>query len=143
MAQIIGSSDNGFGDEESENDQFPNAKNLKKLGGFHTFGISLPLIKGIEKKGYKTPTPIQRKESSDDINASNQLYFCRICRQHFRYKIPLKRHMQRIHQKEKPTVYSCRPCKIALYTPRKFLEHFKSCPFGYPQNKNIYMSAVQ
>ncbi|XP_075233205.1 uncharacterized protein LOC142331297 isoform X2 [Lycorma delicatula] len=61
MAQIIGSSDNGFGDEESENDQFPNAKNLKKLGGFHTFGISLPLIKGIEKKGYKTPTPIQRK----------------------------------------------------------------------------------
>ncbi|XP_075238579.1 ATP-dependent RNA helicase DDX54 isoform X2 [Lycorma delicatula] len=64
MAQITGSSDIGFGDEESENDQFPNAnktKNLKKLGGFHTFGLSLPLIKGIQKKGYKTPTPIQRK----------------------------------------------------------------------------------
>lgn len=43
--------------------------------------------------------------------------------------------MQRIHQKEKPTVYSCRPCKIALYTPRKFSEDFKSCPFGYLKKK--------
>ncbi|XP_075216127.1 zinc finger Y-chromosomal protein-like [Lycorma delicatula] len=79
----------------------------------------------------------EENESSDDddINASNQLYFCRICWQHFRYKIPLKRHMQRIHQKEKPPVYTCKPCKIGLYTPRKFSEHFKSCPFGYLQKK--------
>ncbi|XP_075231819.1 ATP-dependent RNA helicase DDX54-like isoform X1 [Lycorma delicatula] len=73
MAQIIGSSGNGFGDEESENDQFPNAnktKNLKKLGGFHTFAISLPLIKGIQKKGYKTPTPIQRKRMKNSSSGA-------------------------------------------------------------------------
>lgn len=33
----------------------------KKSGGFHSFGLSASIIKGIKKKGYKVPTPIQRK----------------------------------------------------------------------------------
>ncbi|XP_022189582.2 ATP-dependent RNA helicase DDX54 [Nilaparvata lugens] len=56
----------GFG-EEINNDvsdlkkgNISNASN-KKQGGFHVFGLSHQVIKGIQKKGYKIPTPIQRK----------------------------------------------------------------------------------
>ncbi|CAL4192324.1 unnamed protein product [Meganyctiphanes norvegica] len=37
-----------------------NRKN-KKSGGFQALGLSKPVIRGILKKGYKQPTPIQRK----------------------------------------------------------------------------------
>ncbi|XP_062360296.1 ATP-dependent RNA helicase DDX54 [Cinclus cinclus] len=33
----------------------------KKSGGFQSMGLSYPVFKGIMKKGYKVPTPIQRK----------------------------------------------------------------------------------
>ena len=33
----------------------------KKSGGFQAMGLSQPVFKGIFKKGYKVPTPIQRK----------------------------------------------------------------------------------
>ncbi|XP_028406075.1 ATP-dependent RNA helicase DDX54-like [Dendronephthya gigantea] len=33
----------------------------KKSGGFQVMGLSYPVYKGIMKKGYKVPTPIQRK----------------------------------------------------------------------------------
>lgn len=33
----------------------------KKGGGFQCMGLSYPVIKGITKRGYKIPTPIQRK----------------------------------------------------------------------------------
>ncbi|RWS31625.1 ATP-dependent RNA helicase DDX54-like protein [Leptotrombidium deliense] len=33
----------------------------KKSGGFQSMGLSQPVLKGIFKKGYKLPTPIQRK----------------------------------------------------------------------------------
>ncbi|XP_048412630.2 ATP-dependent RNA helicase DDX54 [Stegostoma tigrinum] len=33
----------------------------KKSGGFQSMGLSFPVFKGIMKKGYKVPTPIQRK----------------------------------------------------------------------------------
>jgi ATP-dependent RNA helicase DDX54/DBP10 len=33
----------------------------KKSGGFQSFGLSLPVYKGIMKQGYKVPTPVQRK----------------------------------------------------------------------------------
>ncbi|XP_072529562.1 ATP-dependent RNA helicase DDX54 [Salminus brasiliensis] len=37
-----------------------NKKN-KKSGGFQSMGLSYPVYKGVMKKGYKVPTPIQRK----------------------------------------------------------------------------------
>ncbi|KAK7174080.1 hypothetical protein R3I93_003799 [Phoxinus phoxinus] len=36
-------------------------KKKKKSGGFQSMGLSYPVYKGIMKKGYKVPTPIQRK----------------------------------------------------------------------------------
>lgn len=33
----------------------------KKGGGFQSMGLSFNILKGITKKGYKIPTPIQRK----------------------------------------------------------------------------------
>lgn len=33
----------------------------KKSGGFQSFGLSHPVINGLQKRGYKVPTPIQRK----------------------------------------------------------------------------------
>lgn len=33
----------------------------KKAGGFQAMGLSLPVFNGITRKGYKVPTPIQRK----------------------------------------------------------------------------------
>ncbi|KAM5238609.1 ATP-dependent RNA helicase DDX54 isoform 2-T2 [Ctenodactylus gundi] len=36
-------------------------KKKKKSGGFQSLGLSYPVFKGIMKKGYKVPTPIQRK----------------------------------------------------------------------------------
>ncbi|XP_078083148.1 ATP-dependent RNA helicase DDX54 [Mustelus asterias] len=36
-------------------------KKKKKSGGFQSMGLSFPVFKGIMKKGYKVPTPIQRK----------------------------------------------------------------------------------
>lgn len=33
----------------------------KKGGGFQSMGLSFQILKGITKKGYKVPTPIQRK----------------------------------------------------------------------------------
>ncbi|XP_041971231.1 ATP-dependent RNA helicase DDX54 [Aricia agestis] len=46
--------------EESEN--ATQAKKKKKAsGGFQSMGFSFPVLKGITKRGYKQPTPIQRK----------------------------------------------------------------------------------
>lgn len=38
-------------------------KSSKKGGGFQSMGISFNILKGITKRGYKIPTPIQRKVS--------------------------------------------------------------------------------
>ncbi|OQR76885.1 ATP-dependent RNA helicase DDX54-like, partial [Tropilaelaps mercedesae] len=53
-------------DSEDEMEGFEAAKLLaaeskKKAGGFQAFGFSHNILKGIQKKGYKQPTPIQRK----------------------------------------------------------------------------------
>lgn len=37
------------------------AKQNKKGGGFQAMGLSHPVALGINKRGYKIPTPIQRK----------------------------------------------------------------------------------
>lgn len=36
-------------------------KKKKGPGAFQSMGLSFPIIKGITKRGYKQPTPIQRK----------------------------------------------------------------------------------
>lgn len=33
----------------------------KKSGGFETLGLSLPVFRAVKRKGYRIPTPIQRK----------------------------------------------------------------------------------
>lgn len=56
----------GFADvtktENDENDELLIKKmNKKKGGGFQSMGLSFNILKGITKRGYKIPTPIQRK----------------------------------------------------------------------------------
>lgn len=53
----------GFGDNLSEEASSNNDKKQKKTGGFQSMGLSFSVLKGITKKGYKVPTPIQRKVS--------------------------------------------------------------------------------
>lgn len=53
----------GFGSvPKDEHVALPKKKsNKKKGGGFQCMGLSLPVLKGIQHRGYKIPTPIQRK----------------------------------------------------------------------------------
>lgn len=58
----------GFADpkEISDNDEENEINNIKKKvykksGGFQSMALSFPILKGILKRGYKIPTPIQRK----------------------------------------------------------------------------------
>ncbi|XP_034190924.1 ATP-dependent RNA helicase DDX54 isoform X1 [Osmia lignaria lignaria] len=58
----------GFADPEEINDneeenEITNIKKkvCKKSGGFQSMALSYPVLKGILKRGYKIPTPIQRK----------------------------------------------------------------------------------
>ncbi|XP_040272589.1 ATP-dependent RNA helicase DDX54 isoform X2 [Bufo bufo] len=50
-------------DTEPDTRQLVRAQNKKKKksGGFQSMGLSYPVFKGVMKKGYKVPTPIQRK----------------------------------------------------------------------------------
>ncbi|NXY25852.1 DDX54 helicase, partial [Atrichornis clamosus] len=49
-------------DAELDTQAMVRAQNQKKKsGGFQSMGLSYPVFKGIMKKGYKVPTPIQRK----------------------------------------------------------------------------------
>ncbi|XP_068095990.1 ATP-dependent RNA helicase DDX54 [Hyperolius riggenbachi] len=50
-------------DTELDTRQLVRAQNKKKKksGGFQSMGLSYPVYKGVMKKGYKVPTPIQRK----------------------------------------------------------------------------------
>lgn len=52
----------GFGDTEtSKTSSADKQKKKQKSGGFQSMGLSFPVIKGVLKRGYKVPTPIQRK----------------------------------------------------------------------------------
>ena len=48
----------GFNDEDNENDK---KKAKAKKGSFEAMGLSQSTVKAIKKRGYKVPTPIQRK----------------------------------------------------------------------------------
>lgn len=49
------------GNEETTTEHKTNKK--QKSGGFQQLGLSYPVLKGVMKRGYKVPTPIQRKVS--------------------------------------------------------------------------------
>ncbi|KAF2883077.1 hypothetical protein ILUMI_23090 [Ignelater luminosus] len=53
----------GFGEpaEGEDDSQKKVVKPSKKSGGFQSMGLSFTVLKGITKRGYKIPTPIQRK----------------------------------------------------------------------------------
>lgn len=53
----------GLSDVEPDTRELVRAQNKKKKksGGFQSMGLSFPVYKGVMKKGYKVPTPIQRK----------------------------------------------------------------------------------
>jgi len=50
-------------DTFEDNDPFPIVKKSKKKfgDGFKGMGLSHEILKGIQKRGYKVPTPIQRR----------------------------------------------------------------------------------
>lgn len=54
-------------EEDSEQNSQNKGKKKKGSGGFQSMGLSFPIIKGITKRGYKQPTPIQRKVSRNDV----------------------------------------------------------------------------
>ncbi|XP_074868920.1 ATP-dependent RNA helicase DDX54 isoform X1 [Carettochelys insculpta] len=53
----------GSSDVEPDTREMVRAQNKKKKksGGFQSMGLSYPVFKGVMKKGYKVPTPIQRR----------------------------------------------------------------------------------
>lgn len=55
----------GFGEpanvEFSKDEPKQGKKGSKKSGGFQSMGLNFNVLKGITRRGYKVPTPIQRK----------------------------------------------------------------------------------
>lgn len=47
--------------EDNEDESLPKLQKKGKGGGFQAMGLSFPVLKGVTKRGYKIPTPIQRK----------------------------------------------------------------------------------
>jgi len=60
---LVGFTDlNTTSDNDEENEIIAIKKSTsKKSGGFQSMALSFPVLKGILKRGYKIPTPIQRK----------------------------------------------------------------------------------
>lgn len=54
-------SDDDFGVNESRKLVISMNRKRKKAGGFQAMGLSVSVFKGLTRKGYKIPTPIQRK----------------------------------------------------------------------------------
>ncbi|KAH8408624.1 hypothetical protein KR215_008715, partial [Drosophila sulfurigaster] len=52
---------NGSSNSRGNDDILKSKPKSKKSGGFQSMGLGFDLIKGITKRGYKVPTPIQRK----------------------------------------------------------------------------------
>lgn len=50
-----------FDTKEGRADASEKRNSAKSKGGFQAMGLSYPIVKGITKRGYKIPTPVQRK----------------------------------------------------------------------------------
>uniref|UniRef100_A0A8C7I617 ATP-dependent RNA helicase DDX54 n=1 Tax=Oncorhynchus kisutch TaxID=8019 RepID=A0A8C7I617_ONCKI len=63
LPRFPGASSDCLSDVEPDTRELVRAQNKKKKksGGFQSMGLSYPVFKGVMKKGYKVPTPIQRK----------------------------------------------------------------------------------
>ncbi|XP_046617895.1 ATP-dependent RNA helicase DDX54 [Neodiprion virginianus] len=61
--EIIGFADPDDIDNDDDDGQLrvTKKKSGKRSGGFQAMGLSFPILKGVQKRGYKIPTPIQRK----------------------------------------------------------------------------------
>ncbi|XP_034941130.1 ATP-dependent RNA helicase DDX54 [Chelonus insularis] len=60
-SEIVGFANPEEVDDDEDNEICHKKKISKKSGGFQGMGLSYPVLKGILKRGYKIPTPIQRK----------------------------------------------------------------------------------
>lgn len=60
MPEVPGFADISAGDEINK-DEDNKKKTGKKGGGFQSMNLNFNVLKGITKRGYKQPTPIQRK----------------------------------------------------------------------------------
>jgi len=60
---LVGFADPNMVSDNDEDNEIANIKKKisKKSGGFQCMALSFPVLKGILKRGYKIPTPIQRK----------------------------------------------------------------------------------
>lgn len=60
---LVGFADPSVVSNIDEDNEIANIKKKvsKKSGGFQSMALSFPVLKGILKRGYKIPTPIQRK----------------------------------------------------------------------------------
>lgn len=60
-AELIGFTNPNEVESDGEDDMHMTKKKSKKSGGFQGMALSFHVLKGILKRGYKIPTPIQRK----------------------------------------------------------------------------------
>lgn len=62
---LVGFADPNAANDDDEDTEIASIKKnvSKKSGGFQSMALSFPMLKGILKRGYKIPTPIQRKVS--------------------------------------------------------------------------------
>ncbi|XP_011866116.1 PREDICTED: ATP-dependent RNA helicase DDX54 [Vollenhovia emeryi] len=60
---LVGFADPNAVSDKDEDNEIANIKKKvsKKSGGFQSMALSFPVLKGVLKRGYKLPTPIQRK----------------------------------------------------------------------------------
>lgn len=63
MLELPGFGDPGEATDVEDDSPKKLVKPSKKSGGFQSMGLSFDVLKGITKRGYKIPTPIQRKVS--------------------------------------------------------------------------------
>lgn len=59
-------------DADKDLDENFKKKHSKKTGGFQSMNLSFNVLKGVMKRGYKIPTPIQRKVL---FQIFNNIYF--------------------------------------------------------------------
>lgn len=61
MVDIPGFADPSKATDLNDVEDTRKKKSVKKSGGFQSMNLSFNVLKGITKRGYKQPTPIQRK----------------------------------------------------------------------------------
>ena len=73
---------------KTELKQLEKHKNKSKVGGFESLGLNPDVHRGIKRKGYKLPTPIQRKN-----HAPHSIWLWR--RRHGWHQLQQNRHLLR------------------------------------------------